>query len=96
MIRPPLDPRDRPLVDRPTWQSVVASYALVAAIPFLLWLVSSPVAGTVTLAAIAGLFVGGRRAHRLVRCFYDCQQFTVDLLGRARITVAQTPANEGT
>jgi len=94
MSRPPLDPRDRPPIESPTWQSVLLSYGLVAVIPLLLWVVSQPVAGIVTLGGIAGLFIGGRRAYRLIRCFYNCQEFTFDLLGRARITVAQIPATE--
>lgn len=94
MFRPPLDPRDRPLVEQPTWRSVLVSYAVVAAIPLLLWVVSRPLAGTVTLGAVAGLIVGGRRAYGLTRCFYDCQGFTFDLVGKAQITVARIPADE--
>lgn len=94
MFRPPLKPRERPLIDQPTWQSIVVSYALVAVIPLLLWVVSYPRTGTVTLAGIAGLLIGGQRAYRLIRCFYDCQGFTFDLLGRARITVTQIPTTE--
>lgn len=94
MFRPPLDPRDRSLIDRPTWRGVVVSYGLVAAVPLLLWVVSYPRVGTVTLAGIASLFVGGRRIHRLLRCLDDCRGITFDLLGRARITVVQIPTNE--
>ncbi|WP_227373662.1 hypothetical protein [Haladaptatus halobius] len=94
MFRPPLDPGDRPLIDQPTWRSIIVSYALMAAIPLLLWIVSQPLAGTVTLAGIAGLLVGGRRVYRLIRCFYDCQRFTFNLGGKAQITVAQIHADE--
>lgn len=94
MVRPPLDPQDPPLIESPKWRSVFASYALMAAIPLLLWIVSQPVAGTVTLAGIASLFIGGRRANRLVRCFYDCQRLTFDLLGRAQITITQIPTEK--
>lgn len=89
MLRPPLDPRDCPLIEQPTWRSILVSYALVAAVPLLLWVISQPLAGTVTLGTIAGLFVGGRRAYKLTRCFYDCQGFTFDLGGKVQITVAQ-------
>ena len=94
MFRPLFDPRDRLLIDQPTWRSVLVSYALVAAIPVLLWIVSRPLAGTVILASIAVLFVGGRRVYRLIRCFYDCQGFTFDLVGKAQITVTQIPTDE--
>lgn len=94
MHRPPLDPRDRPLIETPTWRNVLVSYAMVAAIPLLLWVVSQPLVGSVTLAAVVGLLVGGRRAYRLTRCFYDCQGFTFDLGGKAQITVTQIPIDE--
>jgi len=87
MFRPPLDPRDRPLTDEPTRRNVVVSYALVAAVPLLLWAVSYPLASVVAFGTIAGLFTGGRRAYRLIRCFHDCQRFAFDLGGTARITV---------
>ncbi|WP_435180092.1 hypothetical protein [Halorussus sp. AFM4] len=94
MYRPPLDPRDSPLVDQPTWRSVAASYLLAAAIPIVLWIATRPIAGLVTVAAVAGLIVGARRAYRLRRCFRDCRGFAFDLGGRARITVSRIPADE--
>lgn len=94
MIAPPLDPRDRPHIEQPTWRSILVSYALVAAFPLLLWGISQPLAGAVTLATLAGLFVGGRGVYKLTRCFYVCQEFTVDLGRTARITVAQIPTDE--
>ncbi|WP_458208000.1 hypothetical protein [Haladaptatus sp. NG-SE-30] len=94
MFRPPLDPRDRPLIEHPTWRSVLVSYTLVAAIPILLWVVSQPLTGIVALASIAGLLTGGRRAYRLTRCFYDCQGFTFSVGGKAQITVSQIPTDE--
>lgn len=94
MFRLPISPRDRPSKPPLTWRSVVVSYALTAGIPLLLWVVMNPLAGSVMLAAVASLYVGGRRAARLIRCFYDCKGFTFDLLGRARITVTQVPTND--
>jgi len=67
---------------------------MVAAIPVLLWVASKPLVGTAAIATAGSLFVGGRRAHALVRCFYDCKGFAFDLGGRARITVRQLPADE--
>ena len=94
MYRPPSDPRDRPRIERPTWQQVLLSYAMVAALPVLLWVASEPLVGTAAIATAGGLFVGGRRAHALVRCFDDCEEFAFDLGGRARVTVRQLPADE--
>lgn len=91
MFRPPHDPQDRPLIETPTWRSVFVSYALMAVLPLLLWIVSQPVAGTVTVAGIASLLIAGKRAYRLNRCFYHCQKFTFNLFGKARITVTHIP-----
>lgn len=94
MYRPPLDPRDRPLNEAPTGGTVVMSYGLMALLPLLVWVVSRPVAGTVTIVSVASLFIGGRRLYRLIRCFYDCEAFSFELRGRARITIAQIPTEE--
>lgn len=94
MSIPPSDPRASPVPDEPTWRAVLASFAAMAAIPFALWAVSQPIAGTVALAGIAGLFVGTRRAYGLVRCLSDCGGFAVDLGDAIRVTVVRTPADE--
>lgn len=94
MHGPPLDPRYRPPTEQLTWKKVLASYATMAAIPVALWVVSRPLAGTAALAAVVGLVVVGRRAYRLARCFHDCRGFTIDLGGKARVTVAQIPTDE--
>ncbi|QLG29170.1 hypothetical protein HUG10_17260 [Halorarum halophilum] len=70
------------------------SYATIAAIPILLWVGSQPLAGAAMLAAVVGLLVGVRRAHRLVRCVHECRALTFDLGGEVRITVAQHPTDD--
>lgn len=101
MYRPPHSPGS-PALDRatwhrrPTWRSILVSYATIAAIPILLWVVSEPLTGAAVLAAVVGLSIGARRAHRLVRCFHDCRALTFDLGGEVRITVAQPPTDEPT
>lgn len=90
---PPPDPRGRPVHKHPTWRSVLVSYALVAAIPLLLWVVSRPLAGTAAIAAVVGLSIGARRAYRLIRCVRDCQGLAFDLVGRVRITITRPPAD---
>lgn len=89
MSSPPLDPRYRPAIDRPSLESVLAGYALVPAFFLSLWIVSQPLTGTVVLAAIGGLFLGVRRARGLVRCFDECGGFSFDLGENVRITIAQ-------
>lgn len=94
MLIPPLDPGDVPIVEQPSWRSLLVSYALVAAVPLLLWVVAHPVGGIVAAAGIAGLFVGGRRAYRLVHCFAECGGFSFQLGSIARITVSQLASDE--
>jgi hypothetical protein len=67
---------------------------MVAVIPLLVWGVSQPRAGVVVLAAIFGLYIGGRRAYRLTRCFYACQEFTFELGGKIKITVTYLPTGD--
>ncbi|NHN61207.1 MULTISPECIES: hypothetical protein [Halorussus] len=93
MFTPPPSPRDRPALDRLTWTRVLVSYAVIAAIPFALWVVSRPMAGAVALASLAGLVVGARRVHALHQCFRDCRGFAFDLAGRVRVTITP-PADD--
>lgn len=96
MFRPPHDPHDPPRITNPTWWSILVSYALVAAIPLLLWAITNPLAGTVSLVGVAGLIIGGRHAYRLRRCFYQCQELTFRLGETAQITVTQLPTDDRT
>ena len=91
--RPPNGPRIRPITE-PTWQRIAADYAMVAAIPLLLWVVSHPVAGAATLTISAALVVAGRRAYALTRCLRECRQVTFQPGGRTRITVARGGSDE--
>lgn len=63
----------------PTWDDVLASWGMVAAIPFLLWALSAPLAAALTVITVAGLVVVGRRAVRLVACLRHCRSLTVHL-----------------
>jgi hypothetical protein len=94
MYEPLLNQRDRPLIEEPTWRSIIVSYAMMTVIPLLLWVLSQPLDGMVTLAAIGGLFVGGQRAYRLIHRFSDYQEFAFNLGGKVQITVTQLPSND--
>jgi hypothetical protein len=94
MYEPLLNQRDRPLIEEPTWRSIIVSYAMMTVIPLLLWVLSQPLDGMVALAAIGGLFVGGRRVYRLIHCFSDYQEFAFNLGGKVQITVTQLPSND--
>jgi len=59
------DPHERTRYDRLTWQKVLASYAMAAAIPVLLWAASGPVAAGVVAATAAFVAVTARRARKL-------------------------------
>lgn len=100
MYTPPPDSPSRPpfsqstFVQQPTWTGIFVSYGMMAALPLVLWVVSRPLAGAVVLSTMVGLFIATRYAYRLVRCFYECQEFVFDLTENVRITVAQVPAND--
>lgn len=94
MYRPPPDPRDHPAPQVPTWRGVLVSYVMAAAIPLLFWVVSQPLAGTVVLAAIVGLFISARRGLRLARCFYDCGGFAFNLGGKVQVCIIQPSVND--
>ena len=94
MIQPPHDPRDPPLIDQPTWRSILVSYVLAAVVPLLLWAISNPLAGTVTVVGVTALVIGGRHAYKLRRCFYHCQKLTFQLGETAQITVTQLPTDD--
>lgn len=87
MHAPPTDPRDRTDYDRLTWRRVLVSYALMAAIPVLLWAASSPLAAGLVAAGSAGAVVTTRQARRLARCVRTCRRLAVDLPGTVRLTV---------
>jgi hypothetical protein len=92
MYQPPLGPR--PGATEPTWRTLLVRYAVVAAVPILLWAVSQPVASLLALGGIAAIGIAARRGYGLVRCFYDCEAMVFDLGGKARITISQAPTDE--
>ena len=94
MFRPPHDPQDLPRITNPTWRSILVSYVLIAAVPLLLWVISNPLAGTITLVGVTALVIGGRHAYKLRRCFYHCQELTFRLGETAQITVTQLPTDD--
>lgn len=94
MLRPPTDPRYRPAPSEPTWQNVLVGYAMIAAVPALLWVASQPSTRLVAVAAVVGLALVARHLLRLVRCFDDCRGFAFDLGQRIRITITQPAACE--
>lgn len=89
MTRPPSDRPDRPARFDPTWDDVLVSYGMMAAIPLLLWVVSRPVVGALSLAVGAGVVVGARRAYRLARSVRACRTVTADLGRRVHVTVTR-------
>lgn len=91
MIRPPIDLRYRSTSRQHGQQSLLVSYAMVLAVPLLLWVIADPLPRTVFLTAFASLVIGTRRAYRLLRCFHDCGGFVLDLGDTARITVRHLP-----
>lgn len=91
MIPPSTDPRYRAEPVESTWRGVLVSYALVAAIPAVLWVAAHPSTRLVAVAALAGLYVGANRVHGVYRCLRDCRALAFDCWGAIRITVTRPP-----
>ena len=87
MYEPPSDPSARIDPNRLTWRRVLVSYAMMAAIPFLLWAVSDPLAAGLTVAGSAGAVVATKHARRLAHCIEECQELALDLPGTVGVTV---------
>jgi hypothetical protein len=87
-MRPPIDPRPGPLPGRPTWRGILVGYALVLAVPALLWAISQPVTAGVAAAGLLGGRVATRRGVWFVRCLRDCGAVSRSL-GCVRITVSR-------
>lgn len=93
MLQPPVDPRDISQKQHRTWGNVALIYALIAVIPFLLFAASNPLIGLLTIIGGVSFLVIGGHSYRLIRCFYRCSQMTLDLFGRAQITIKRTSTN---
>lgn len=89
MIQPSFDHRSRPASREPTWQQILVSYAMLAAIPAVLWIAAQPSTRILAVVAAVGVYVTTRRLHRLLRCFYDCKAMTFDIGESVRITIRQ-------
>jgi hypothetical protein len=87
MYEPPSDSNARTDSDRLTWRRVVVSYAMMAAIPVLLWAVGEPVTAGLLAAGGAGAVVATTRARRLSRCVEHCEGLAADLPGTVDVTV---------
>lgn len=87
MYEPPFDPSPRTDFDRLTWRRVLASYAMMAAIPVLLWAASAPLAAGVAAAGGAGAAIATKHARRLARCVEECRGLALDLPGTVDVAV---------
>lgn len=94
MYGPPIDPRDVPTADEPSWARILVGYAAIPAVLLILWGASRPLAALVALTAFAVLTVAVRRTSRLAQCFYECERMVFDLGGRVRITIRQPAVEE--
>lgn len=88
---PPSSPRD-PTAPLPTGlRHLVAAFLLAATVPLGLFVASHPLVGAAGLAALAGLFVGRRRAGATL-CRLRDRPLRVDLPGGVRLRVVRHPA----
>lgn len=94
MSSPPVGPRDRSPRHDPTWNDILVSWSLVAAIPVLLWALSAPLVAAVAVTAAGGLILAGRRALWLADCLRNCRSLSVHL-GRDVHVVVGDPCPDG-
>jgi hypothetical protein len=94
MKRVPPDAPTRPLDERLTWRSILVSYAMMAAVPLLLWVAGRPLLRVTAVAAVVGAFAVARRGAALRRCFYECGGFAFDLGGSVRVTISRPRADD--
>lgn len=92
MHKPTRDPTDSGTYRTVSWKNVLSSYALVAAIPVLLWAISDPLAAVLAATAVATAVVATGYARRLARCVDQCRGFAFDLPRAGRVTVCWTEA----
>ena len=87
--RPPSEARDRPAYRQPTWRNILVSYAMLAAIPVLLWVSVQPL----TRLSLVGVLVAGalvaRRLHALASCLAECRALAFDLGGAVTVTISR-------
>lgn len=88
-MRAPSGPRAARRPTDPTWQRILATTAVVLAVPVALWAASDPLAASLALSTTAALGVAGRRARRLHRCLAECGGVTVALVGDLRVCVTR-------
>lgn len=94
MFRPPQSPHGTPRTGPLSTGSLLASYALLAAFPVLLWMLSNPIAGGAVLVATVSVALVARELLRLRRCFSRCGGFSLDLGKQVRVTIAQQSIDE--
>jgi hypothetical protein len=94
MKRVPPEVPTRPLDERLTWRSILVSYAMMAAVPLLLWVAGRPLLRATAVAAVVGAFLAVRRGAALKRCFYECGGFAFDLGGRVRVQISRPRADD--
>lgn len=94
MLKPPTNQTHQPLIEQPRWRSLLASYAVLAGIPIVMWMVGNPPASLVVISGGIGSVLIGNRAVRLVYCFHDCRAITFELGNKAVITVMEHQPNE--
>jgi hypothetical protein len=87
MYDPNADPTDRRTNRSLSWTNVLLTYALAAAIPVLLWAVSSPGAAVLTVTVVAAASFAVRYTRRLARCVDKCRGVSFTVPRTARVSV---------
>ncbi len=91
MYVPPASPRDPPLLHDRSWSDVLSAYAIMLAIPVLLWLASYPLVGAGSVLGLLGLRMAVSRARASLRRLFDRCCIVFRIGENIRITITRTP-----
>lgn len=94
MYVPPPSPRDPPFPHDPTWNDVASGFAMVLAVPVVLWLASYPLVGAGTVLGVLGIRLAYRRARARLRHLFDRCCIVLRIGENIRITITRTPGEQ--
>ena len=93
MYVPPASPRDPPFPHDPTWSDIATGFAVMLAVPVVLWLASYPLVGAASVVGFLGLRAAYRRARARLRRLFDRCCIVLRIGETVRVTITRTPTD---
>lgn len=85
----PTDTRAEPPASQPRPRGILVGYAVMAAVPLVLWGIANPLAAAVAVAALAGSYAAKDPALAAARCLARCRTITVGLDGWVEVRITR-------